>query len=156
VRYLCESLKEEHEIDLFYFKDIIEVDFPVPFRRIDFFESLEFDKYNVIHSHGVLPDTYLFWHQKKIHRAKIVTTLHNYVREDFKYAYSPIKAFLLEKIWNIATSRHDQIVTLSKDAEKYYRLFWFIKILLMFTMGYRKQGMIEENLKSIIKTSMSK
>lgn len=129
VRYLCEYLMEKHEIDLFYFKDIVAVDFPVPSRRISFFESLEFDKYDVIHSHGVLPDAYLFWHKKKIHSAKTVTTLHNYVKEDFKYAYTPIKAFLLEKIWNIATSRHDQVVTLSNDAVKYYRLFWFNKNL---------------------------
>jgi len=124
VRYLCEALMEEHEIDLYYFKDIVRVEFPVKSRRITFLEKIDFDSYDVIHSHGVLPDAYLFWHGGSIHRARTITTLHNYVKEDFRYAYNPVKAFLLEKVWNLATSRHDSVVTLSKDAVAYYRKFW--------------------------------
>jgi glycosyltransferase involved in cell wall biosynthesis len=129
VRYLCEALMEEHEIDLYYFKDIVRVDFPVKSRRISFLEEIDFDSYDVIHSHGVLPDAYVFWHRGSIRKARTITTLHNYVKEDFKYAYNPVKAFLLAKAWNLATTRHDVVVTLSRDAVDYYRKFWINKKL---------------------------
>jgi len=102
VRYLCDELKENHEIDVYYFKNIVNTDFPVKTKKIGFFEKIEFDQYDIIHSHGVLPDAYTFWHKRNIAKAKTVTTLHNYVKEDFKYAYNPVKAFILEKAWNIA------------------------------------------------------
>ncbi len=124
VNYLCRELQREHDVDVFYFKDIKTIEFPVKTKRIGFFEKIDFDAYDIIHSHGVVPDAYVWWHRSLIHKAKTVTTLHNYVKEDFKYAYNPIKAFVLEKVWNIATSKHDQIVTLSKDAVKYYQTFW--------------------------------
>ncbi|MBD3789203.1 MAG: glycosyltransferase family 4 protein [Campylobacterales bacterium] len=124
VKYLCRELKKKHDVDVFYFKDIKSIEFPVKANRIGFFEKIDFDAYDIIHSHGVVPDAYVWWHRKSIHKAKTVTTLHNYVKEDFKYAYNPMKAFLLEKVWNIVTSKHDQIVTLSKDAVKYYQKFW--------------------------------
>ncbi|MDD2399287.1 MAG: glycosyltransferase family 4 protein [Sulfurovum sp.] len=123
-KYLCSELQRDHDVDVFYFKDIKLTEFPVGTKRIGFFEKIDFDAYDIIHSHGVVPDAYVWWHCRSIHKAKTVTTLHNYVKEDFKYAYNPIKAFLLEKVWNIVTSKHDQIVTLSKDAVKYYQKFW--------------------------------
>ena len=124
VYYLCNELNKEHEIDVYYFKDINKLEFPVPTHKISFFEKIDFDNYDVIHSHGVMPDAYVWWHKHSIVKAKTVTTLHNYVKEDFKYAYNPLKAFLLAKAWNIITTKHDQIVTLSKDAVQYYRKFW--------------------------------
>ena len=108
VKYLCKELKNEHNIDVFYFKDINNGIFPVETKRIGFFEKIDFNYYDIIHSHGVLPDAYIWWHNKSIKKAKTLTTLHNYVKEDYKYAYNPIKAFVLSKVWNIVTSKHDQ------------------------------------------------
>ncbi len=124
VKYLCEELKKKHDVEVFYFKNIKKVTFPVSTHKIGFFEKIDFDKYDVIHSHGVLPDAYVWLHRRSIKKAKTVTTLHNYVKEDYKYAYNPIKAFVLAKVWNIVTSKHDQVVVLSQDAVDYYKDFW--------------------------------
>lgn len=129
VNYLADELNKEHEIDLFYFKDINIAQFSIHTEKISFFHKIDFDKYDILHSHGVIADAYLWWHSKDIQKAKTITTLHNYVKEDYSYGYNPIKAFLLQRVWNIVTSKHDQVVTLSKDAMEYYRAFWINKNL---------------------------
>lgn len=129
VNYLSQELSKEHEVDIFYFKDINIAQFFVYTEKISFFHKIDFDKYDILHSHGVISDAYLWWHRGAIKRAKTITTLHNYVKEDYSYGYYPIKAFLLQRVWNIVTSRHDKVVTLSKDAVEYYRAFWMNKNL---------------------------
>ena len=124
---LVESLYKQHEIDVYYFnirEDREKLTFNVPTYQIDFFDKIEDDRYDIVHTHGLKPDAYIWWHQNDIHKAKTVTTLHNYVKEDLAFNYGKIKSFFLVKLWNLMTSRHDQIVTLSKDAVKYYCRFW--------------------------------
>jgi glycosyltransferase involved in cell wall biosynthesis len=135
---LAQRLSREHEIDIFYFKDINRFDFLLPTKRISLFEYIDFDKYDILHSHGVVPDSYLWWHSSSITRAKSITTLHNYVKEDSRYRYGPIKAHLLPKVWNLVTSKHDGVVTLSKDAIEYYRKFWYNKNLFYVYNGIPK------------------
>ena len=135
VKYLCEVLMKEHDVNVFYLKNIPPLDFPVRPIKITFLEKVDFDQYDIIHSHGVLPDAYVWFHRKSIKKAKTVTTLHNYVKEDYKYAYNPVKAFLLERVWNRVTSKHDSVVTLSRDAVKYYSKFWKNKHLTFVYNG---------------------
>jgi glycosyltransferase involved in cell wall biosynthesis len=72
----------------------------------------------------VVADAFLWLHRSSIHNAKTVTTLHNYVKEDYKYGYNPLKAFILQRVWNLVTSKHNIVVVLSKDAIRYYSSFW--------------------------------
>lgn len=127
VHQLVESLYKQHEIDVYYFnirEDREKLTFNVPTYQIGFFDKIDLDRYDIVHTHGLKPDAYIWWHQNDIHKVKTITTLHNYVKEDLAFNYGKIKSFFLVKIWNLMTSRHDQIVTLSKDAVKYYRRFW--------------------------------
>lgn len=138
VKYLCQELKKEHEVDVYYFKDIHTIQFPVKTEQISFFDMINFDKYDILHSHGFIPDAYLWWHTKDIEKAHSVTTLHNYIKEDSKYAYNPLKAFLLQRVWNQVTSRHDRVVTLSHDAVEYYKKFWINQNLTAVSSGIPK------------------
>lgn len=127
VYQLVEELLKEHEIVIYYFKELPNRElllFSVPTKQIGFFEKIDFDQYDVIHSHGLIPDTYVWWNKKYIKKAKTVTTLHNYVKEDLYYTYGKVKSFFLVKLWNLVTSKYDQIVVLSKDAVIYYKKFW--------------------------------
>ena len=127
VYQLVKMLSKEHTIDVYYFNVPANRElliFDVSAYRISLFDKIKFDKYDIIHTHGLKPDAYIWWHKNDIHKTKTVTTLHNYVKEDLAFNYGKIKSFLLVKLWNLMTSRHDQIVTLSKDAVKYYRRFW--------------------------------
>lgn len=124
---LVQQLQDEHNIEIFYFTENNELDFDVPTYHISFFQDIDFDKYDIIHTHGIRPDAYIFFHNKKIKKAKTITTLHNYVKEDLHYQYNALTSFLFSFIWNVATSRHDQIITLTQHAKEYYLDFWFNK-----------------------------
>lgn len=127
VHQLVKMLSKEHTIDVYYFNVPANRElliFDAPTYRISLFDKIKFDKYDIIHTHGLKPDAYIWWHQNDIHKTKTVTTLHNYVKEDLSFNYGKIKSFFLVKLWNLMASRHDQIVALSKDAVEYYRRFW--------------------------------
>ncbi len=121
---LVQQLKDIHNIEIFYFTETKELDFDVPTYHISFFQDIDFDKYDIVHTHGIRPDAYIFFHNRKIKKAKTVTTLHNYVKEDLHYQYNTFTSFVFSYIWNIVTSKHDQIITLTKHAKEYYLDFW--------------------------------
>lgn len=127
VHQLVQNLSKEHEIVIYYFKilDNREIlSFNATSHHIKFLDTINFDQYNIVHSHGVLPDAYIWWHRKSIGKAKTVTTLHNYAKEEFDYTYGKIKSFFMVRLWNFVTSKHDQIVTLSNHAVNYYGQTW--------------------------------
>ncbi len=132
VHMLIEQLKSNHEIEVFYFKDITDrelLHFNVPTRKIRFGEKIDFDTYDIIHSHTILADAYVWRHAKKIKKAKKIATLHNYAYEDLPYSYGTIKGLAMANAWNLFTVRHDVLVTLSKSARAYYKKRWFNKSL---------------------------
>lgn len=107
-------------IDVYYFDDITEVTFDADVHRLDIRDRFDFDRYDVIHSHMLRPDFYLWKNRSRI-RAKCVTTLHNYVHDDLKYQYNLLTAAVFSRIWGGLVSRHDMIVTLSAHMQEYYR-----------------------------------
>ncbi len=126
VHQLVEALQKEHDVEVYYFKvpQREKLKFDAPVHYIGFREVIDFDAYDIIHSHTILADAYVWYHRKKIHKAKTVTTLHNYAKEDLVFSYGKIKAFWMVKVWELVTLKHDRVVVLSKDAVKYYKKFW--------------------------------
>ena len=131
VHQLVETLQSEHEIELFYFKspDREQLHFNVPTHKIAFRDEIDFDRFDIIHSHTIMADAYVWYHKNKIKKSKTVTTLHSYAKEELTFAYGKLKAFWMVKLWNLVTSKHDCVVTLSKDAVKYYKKIWHNKKL---------------------------
>jgi len=141
---LVNELKKEHDVDIYCFKDKKELDFDVPIKKIGFLESIDFDKYDIIHSHGVVPDAYVWFHRKKIIKASTLTTLHNIAHEDFSYQYNPVKAKLMLSLWNRATSSHDKVVVLSQYAKKEYLKYWKNKNIEVVHNGIPKKYQLKE------------
>lgn len=112
-----------HECCVYYFDDIGELTFDCKTEVIDFSKRIDFNKFDVIHSHGLRPDMYVFMHKPKVCKAVLVTTLHNYVFEDFKYQYNRLISCVFGNLWLKILKKHDKIVTLSKDAVEYYSKF---------------------------------
>ena len=129
VHQLVEALQKEHAVEVFYFKvpEREKLSFSVHTHKIKFNEPIDFDTYDIIHSHTILADAYVWFHRNKIKQAKTVTTLHNYAEEDLGFTYGKYKSFFLLKVWKMVISRHDQVIVLSKDAVKYYQKLWYIK-----------------------------
>jgi len=150
VHQLVENLSKDHEVEVYFFKIPVNremLSFPVPVHHIKFSDLIDFDQYDIVHSHGVLPDAYVWWHRRVIMKAKKVTTLHNYAKEDLEYSYGKVKSFFMVKLWNLVTSKHDQIVTLSKDAVVYYKQIWKNKHITYVYNGISKI----ENIKKLNK-----
>lgn len=82
--------------------------------------GLDFDRFDIVHSHGLRPDAYVFLHKPARCRARCLTTLHNYVFDDLRYQYNGFTALTAGRLWLALLRRHDRIVTLSRDAMRYY------------------------------------
>jgi glycosyltransferase involved in cell wall biosynthesis len=150
VATLTRKLAEHHKVDVYYFDDIVEVDIDARIHRIRFSMPIDFDAYDIVHSHGIRPDAYVWWHQNRIKKAKAVTTLHSYIREDLASAYNPLISFVFSKLWNLFTSKHDQIIVLSNDAKNYYLEFWLNK-----NIDFIYNGISEECTAATLQPSIS-
>lgn len=113
--------KHNHKCKVFYFDKETEISMPCDVEHISIYKSFDFNSFDIIHSHGIRPDFYAFIHKPLKCKAKIITTLHNYIYEDFKYQYNSFVAITAGTLWIKLLSRHDKIVTLSKNAMDYYR-----------------------------------
>lgn len=131
-------LEHNHQCDIFYFDDLnIENYFPCASHRISLSTKLDFKKYDVVHSHGLRPNIYVF-RQKPFRsgKTKFISTFHNYVFEDFCMKYGKLKGIVGGIVFLLSAMRHDKIVALSEDAQRYYRK-WYGKKKVSFIYNTR-------------------
>lgn len=138
VKELVEQMvKNGQQCSVFYFDDRCEITFDCPVYRIKFGKKIPFTQFDIVHSHGVRPDAYVFVHKPFRGKTKFVTTLHNYVLKDFSYQYNRSVAYVFGNLWMLLLRRQDKIITLSQDALKYYRK-WFAESRLTYAYNTRK------------------
>jgi glycosyltransferase involved in cell wall biosynthesis len=109
---------------VYYFDDIHEIEMDAPTEQIKFRKRIPFDNFDVVHSHGIRPDAYVFFHKPKPCSARCISTLHNYMKIDLAYQYNAVIAFFATKLWCFFLKKHDIIAVLSNDAKRYYQS-WF-------------------------------
>lgn len=125
VKALVEQMvKNGHQCSVFYFDDDKEVDFPCSTYKISFWKKIDFLQFDVVHSHSIRPDCYVFMHKPWKCSTRFISTLHNYVIPDLSYQYNKIVAYVFGNLWMLFLKRHDCLVALSKDAVCYYKK-WF-------------------------------
>ncbi|HBK32267.1 MAG TPA: glycosyl transferase, partial [Porphyromonadaceae bacterium] len=62
---------------VYYFDNVKDLAFPCPSKRISFFSSIDFESFDIIHTHTFRPDCYVWYHRHlKKTGAKFVSTLH--------------------------------------------------------------------------------
>jgi len=130
-------VRNGHQCIVFYFDDKIELSFDCPVKRISKNELIDFSKYDVVHSHGIRPDRYIY-KNKPTGKTKtlFVSTLHNNLFPDLRYEYSPVIAAIFGRLWLHWLRRHDVLITLSKDAMNYYSK-WFPKEKITYAYNTR-------------------
>ena len=112
-----------HAVTIYYFKatsgmwqaEGIRVE------KINFFTSMDWDGYDIIHSHGFLPDTFVSIRKPRHRRAKSVSTIHNYVFPELELLYNRVVSGTIGWIWVMMWKRLDHVVVLTDDAMQYYR-----------------------------------
>ncbi|MGL6022541.1 MAG: glycosyltransferase family 4 protein [Chitinophagaceae bacterium] len=106
-------------IDIYYFDDIVEMNFPCATYRISMNEKIDFQKYDIIHSHGYRPDKYIWKHGKYI-QCKKISTLHSYIYFDLKYTYGFWIAFVFQYVWQFYIRSHNILIVLTNNMKLYY------------------------------------
>ncbi|MGL5033885.1 MAG: glycosyltransferase family 4 protein [Microcystaceae cyanobacterium] len=122
---LSQSFYPQQEVKIFYFGETPPeksyLDFAAPVQKISLFSFCsELNNYDIVHSHGMIPDVYLAIYANKIKGVKI-TTLHGYHIEELSYQTNKIRGWLLGNLWDYACSRLDLVVCLTKTMQDYYQ-----------------------------------
>lgn len=103
-------------VEVFYIKNIVELSFNCPTRKINFFKKFDYEKYDVIHSHMIKPDFYIWLHRKSI-KSLCVSTLHNEIDKVLKDYYGVLISKIVTPLWTMFLKAHDQVVCLSEYAK---------------------------------------
>ena len=69
-------IKREHEIIVYYFDEKEQIKFNCKTEKIAMNQKIDFDYFDILHSHCLRPDIYLSKWKKHIKHAKIISTLH--------------------------------------------------------------------------------
>lgn len=112
---IIEQLINDCYFEVFYFDDIIELDFPCKVTQIDKYYKIE--GFDIIHSHMLRPDIYNSKIKDKVIK---ITTIHNYMYYDLSDTYGRFIGYIYEKIWCYKLRKFDRIVTLSNNMKNYY------------------------------------
>lgn len=110
------------QIDVYYFdKENTEVIFPCNTYPISFFEKIDFNKYDVVHTNMLRPDLYTWYHRKKTDKCKFISTLHQIIYDNLKGNYNKLIAYIFEKIWVKILNKQDSIVYLTHLMANIYK-----------------------------------
>jgi glycosyltransferase involved in cell wall biosynthesis len=117
-----------HSVSIFYFdKKPGAVSHPKA-KKIGFSTKLNWKNFDVVHSHGLRPDAYVWRNIKQM--PATVCTLHNYLKNDLRYSYGPLAAKIFSPFWNLMCSKHKANIVLSQNMLAYYQAFWRNKKLV--------------------------
>lgn len=118
-------IKQAAYVEVFHFDEIVEVDFECATRKIGFFEPIDFDHFDIVHTHMLRPDAYIwFWRiLKSCKSTKFVSTIHNIVEEDLFFKYGRLTSIVFSRLWRLFWSAQDRLVVLNQSAKKYYGNF---------------------------------
>lgn len=119
---LVEScIKNGFYVEVNYFDDICEIDFPCVSKRININKPIIFDDFDIIHSHMRRPDKYVAKYSKLIKKAKTISTIHCDIFEDLKYSYGEIVAYIFTKMWIKDLKKFNCIVQVSEFLMEKYK-----------------------------------
>lgn len=109
------------KLDVYYFDDKVGLDFSCNTIKIsDVKKPIDFDNYDIIHSHGYRPDKYVSKFRKNIKKAKVISTIHSDIRKDLSYTYNPVISYLFTKIWLRNLQKMDVVTVISNKLLSIY------------------------------------
>lgn len=118
-----------HQCTIYYFDKDKGLDFPCETIRIKMSDHLDFNRFEIVHSHTFRPVLYVFLHKPFMSKTKFITTIHNYVFDDYKYVFGKCKGFVFSLFFLLLITRQDKLIALSNDAMKYYHKWFSAKSL---------------------------
>jgi glycosyltransferase involved in cell wall biosynthesis len=139
-------------VDVYYFDNVTEIALPCSAYRIDFSTKIDFDRYDIIHSHMFRPDAYVWKHHRLI-KGKIITTMHCDIRVDLRYYYNFIISFIFRWVWLFFVRKFDKVVVLTSHIMNGYYKKYIQEDKLLYIYNGRPlhiAGEIDKNDKKLI------
>lgn len=121
---ILDNLKNSFEVvDIYYFDDIEqEITLNYNLHKISLFKKIDFEQYDVVHSHMLRPDFFVWLHRKKKNsKTLFVTTLHQNIYSHFKGYYNILIAIVFEKLWLHFLKKQDVVITLTNEMNRFYK-----------------------------------
>jgi hypothetical protein len=121
VEYLVESLlKLNIDIDIYCLNHNSNFRLEkVKLININFFSSINYDQYDIVHSHTIKADLFALKNGAKI-KDKWIITLHNLYKIDLGLLYTPVKSRFITRIWDLAFKSCKNYIVFSSSMKKYY------------------------------------
>ena len=118
VKDLCEGLQKiGHRCKVFYFDDIKGLEISCEVEQIKFFQKINFAEWDIIHTHMLRPDLWVFLHRPLIGKRnqKFITTIHQNIKDSLTLDYGKFKASFFGKLWRLSLKRFDNVVVLTQS-----------------------------------------
>ena len=112
-----------HSVTVYYLRNTIEISlFPdIEFKKLSFFGKFNWNTYDLVHSHMLRPDIFVFFRKPLKSKTKTVSTIHNYLFSELKNYYNLIISILVGSCWLLLWMRFDKLVVLTDHAADYYK-----------------------------------
>lgn len=112
-----------HDVDVFYFDERESaMSFGCKTIRIEKTKLIDFDSYDIVHSHCLRPDMYVAKWRKTIHKAKKVSTLHQDTYATFIYEErGKLMSKLFTWFWCKIQSKFDSVISISDLLQEIYK-----------------------------------
>ncbi|MCC9017158.1 glycosyltransferase family 4 protein [Flavobacterium lipolyticum] len=122
VHNIVNYLKDKVDlIDVYYLDDESSIlNFECNTFKIDKRNPVKFNDYDIIHSHTLRADLYVYKWRKKISRAKIVSTIHQDTFKSFAMEYNNFVSFFLTHYWCFIQRKFDGVVSISNQIKDRY------------------------------------
>lgn len=114
---------KSHQVSVFYFKDIVELEFPCHTTKISIISQFNWEEFDIIHCHGLRPDLFVLLRKPLFCKTPVCTTIHSYLFLDHSYKYGKHWSWLTARIVLASTLRDNIVITLSKHAMEYYKKY---------------------------------
>lgn len=120
---LYESLVSKgYKCDLYYFDEKLDRISCPNAQKISFNEKIPWHTYDVVNTHGLIPDFYAFIHKPQQWRGRLISTLHGFFYSHFKEKMTALGALVLSFIWMLILARHDHYVVFTQYAKTQFPL----------------------------------
>ncbi len=121
---------------VFYFDEIAEpIELACPAYWIKEHDNInKLYSSDIVHSHGIRPDFFIFKNRKKF-KGKCISTLHGLISKEYGLQFSALGAKLIEFAWTTILRRHDNIVVLTEVMKKHYLQYFPVEKLHVINNG---------------------
>lgn len=130
VKYLQKYVER---VDVYYFDESeSKLDFECNVYKIDKKDHINFDDYDIIHSHTIRPDIYIKKNLGRITKSKIITTIHQDTYGVFKLRFNSIISFFITLYWLYIQSKFHKILAISNQIRDKYHYIFKDKIVTIY------------------------